>query len=135
MYLLLACAYRWIAIHVPPVIPFSIINIILMSVNGSNSTVDFLILPKKNEQNPAYVFQSTCFKSIQTRQLIIMHLFEQINHVIFIQVFYSKFLLNSFRILISLIVTSSMSKLLQNLFLGNNVSLDLFQSLMYWWYE
>lgn len=106
-----------------------------MSVNGSNSTVDFLILPKENEQNPAYVFQSTCFKSIQTRQLIIMHLFEQINHVIFIQVFYSKFLLNSFRILISLIVTSSMSKLLQNLFLGNNVSLDLFQSLMYWWYE
>ena len=41
IYLLFIAAYLWIAWHIPPVLPFSTINNIPMSVNNSNSTSFF----------------------------------------------------------------------------------------------
>ena len=43
IYLLLAFAYLLIKWHIPPLIPFSIINKISMSVNRSSSTLVFFI--------------------------------------------------------------------------------------------
>ena len=42
MYLLLAFAYRQIGWHISPLIPFSIINNILISIKRSNFTFVFL---------------------------------------------------------------------------------------------
>ena len=44
MYLLFALSYRYITWHIPPLIPFSNINSISLSVNNSNFTLGFFKL-------------------------------------------------------------------------------------------
>ena len=67
IYLLLAFAYQWMAWHIPPLIPFSTINNISISVNKSNSTSVFFKAAyranRKGERNIA-VCSSKISKSI-----------------------------------------------------------------------
>ena len=64
MYLLFALACLYIALQIPPLIPFSNIISISLSVNNSNFTLVFLSMSSKtiseqikNALNQVYIFQ------------------------------------------------------------------------------
>ena len=73
--------------HILPVIPFSIINNISISVSGSNFTFVIFMAAchanlggERNEQDQAHIFQDTCFESLEIHHLTIMYHFEHVNH-------------------------------------------------------
>ena len=89
MYLLLAFGYRWIAWHIPPLIPFFTINNISISVIRSNFTL--ILVQYENEQGQVHIFKDTYLGSCQIHQLTIMYHFEQTNHDINLNFLFLKF--------------------------------------------
>ena len=87
MYLLLAFAYQWIAWFIPPLVPFSTINNISISLHKSDDSLDFFKAAfhanpgaGKNEKDQTHVFQDTYSEGCSIHQLAMMCSFEHTNH-------------------------------------------------------
>ena len=75
MFLLLALAYKWIAWHIPPLIPFYTINNISILAKRSSYTLVFF-----KAAYQAHKFHNAHFEIFEIHQLTIIHHFQHINH-------------------------------------------------------
>ena len=101
MYLLLAFAYHYTEWHIPPLIPFSTINNISMSVKRSRFTLVFFKVAchanpgaERNFAGSSLYILIHIFLIFQIHQLTKMYHFEHIQIMIFSWIFYVKIFTN-----------------------------------------
>ena len=78
MHLLLAFRYRWIACHIPPLVHFSTVNNISISVKRSKFILVFF--KAACHTNHVQLFQDKYFESSQIHLLTVTYNFQHTNH-------------------------------------------------------